>query len=88
MEHPNKSGFQKKKKSTVYHRGRWNLKGVLTKDSSSPKVLPPKTAVTKHQGLSSPRKTLGPIIIWHLSTQLAGALPLQWNPKLLVIPTS
>lgn len=75
MEHPNKSGFQETKYPPCI-TVRWNPKWLLAEKSSSSKYCCYKT-----QGLDSPRKPLGAMLISHGSTQLPGAVPVPWRPQ-------
>lgn len=66
------------KKQNIHHVSQ---SGETLSDFLQKRALPSTTAVMKHQGLDSPRKPLGAMLISHPSTQLSGAVPVPWSPQ-------
>lgn len=73
-EHPNNLAF---KKQNIHHASQ----SGETLSNLQKRALPPNTAVMKHQGLNSPRKPLGAMLISHPRTQLPGAVLVSWSPQ-------
>lgn len=66
------------KKQNTHHTSQ---SGETLSDFLRKRALPSNTAVMKHQGLDSPRKPVGAMLISHPSTELSGAVPVPWSPQ-------